>query len=123
MSQPFIKRGVPLKNLEQYVTGTGQVMWVHRQNEGCGFAGVPGYHCVIHAPSNHTMRGFPTHWRQDIELMERICPHGVGHPDPDAIAYTRRVFGEQAAAMLRVHGCCGCCSKGARVHGDQPLRR
>jgi hypothetical protein len=34
--------------------------------------------------------------------MERICPHGVGHPDPDHVFYTKRMTDT-------IHGCDGCC--------------
>lgn len=57
-----------------------------------------GEHCTIHNPSDHHMRGWPQHWRQDRGLMERICLHGVGHPDPDDINPDT------------VHGCDGCCA-------------
>jgi hypothetical protein len=64
-----------------------------------------GQYCVIHKPSDHKMRSFPLHWRADSRIMERICPHGIGHPDPDDLAYNRRIkrFG------LEIHGCCGVC--------------
>jgi hypothetical protein len=56
--------------------------------------------CPIHHLTDHPMRGFPQHWRGDRQMMERICPHGVGHPDPD----------DQSPD--RVHGCCWeqCCT-------------
>lgn len=41
--------------------------------------------------------------------MERICPCGVGHPDPDHLAYVR-TKSEMKADWQAVHGCCGCCS-------------
>ncbi len=53
--------------------------------------------CAIHNKSNHSMRHFPQHWRSDRGIIERICPHGIGHPDPD----------DQLANG--VHGCDGCC--------------
>jgi len=53
--------------------------------------------CTIHNPSQHLMLGFPQRWRQDRHFMERICPHGVGHPDPDDLIQDR------------THGCDGCC--------------
>ena len=56
-----------------------------------------GQPCVIHHPSDHHMRDWPLNWRQDRGLMERICPHGVGHPDPDDVNPDT------------VHGCDGCC--------------
>lgn len=88
----------------EYVTGTGQrILNVHAP-EAC--AGGP---CVIHAPSAHHMRDWPTHWRSDRGLMERICEHGTGHPDPDSLAFIRRSQGRSAARAEGIHGCCGCC--------------
>jgi hypothetical protein len=56
-----------------------------------------GEYCTIHNRSNHAMRTFPQLWRGDKGIMERICPHGIGHPDPDEIA------------IDTTHGCDGCC--------------
>jgi len=56
-----------------------------------------GQPCTIHNRSDHNMRHFPQHWRSDRRIMERICPHGVGHPDPDEIDPDT------------THGCDGCC--------------
>ena len=39
--------------------------------------------------------------------MERVCKHGVGHPDPDDAAYNDRT----GNGFLNVHGCDGCCQK------------
>ena len=58
--------------------------------------------CTIHNRSNHNMRSFPQSWRNDRKIMERICTHGVGHPDPDEF---RIISGEDSG----VHGCDGCC--------------
>ena len=69
-----------------------------------------GEYCCIHNPSAHVMVEFPLYWRDDRQLMERTCPHGVGHPDPDALDFQRRVRGERAAEVAGVHGCDGCCS-------------
>ena len=63
-----------------------------------------GEFCTLHNRSDHPMRGFPQQWRWDVALMERVCPHGVGHPDPDDIALTR-----SDGWAARVHGCDGCC--------------
>jgi hypothetical protein len=38
--------------------------------------------------------------------FERICPHGIGHPDPDDMAYWKSI-GEES---MGVHGCDGCCA-------------
>ena len=64
-----------------------------------------GRACVIHNPSDHPMRTWRKNWRADTGLMERICPtHGVGHPDPDDVAY----HVSQGRDWMSVHGCCGC---------------
>lgn len=62
-----------------------------------------GQPCPAHNPSKHHMRKWPVNYRIDRGITERICKHGVGHPDPDC---TR---GKKDS----VHGCDGCChSKG-----------
>ncbi|WP_169807239.1 hypothetical protein [Herbidospora cretacea] len=48
-------------------------------------------------------------WRSDRGLMERLCRHGVGHPDPDDIDRKRRARGDDFAWAEAVHGCDGCC--------------
>lgn len=65
-----------------------------------------GRPCVVHHPSDHRMREWALNWRDDRGLMERLCPHGTGHPDPDDMAY-------QASAgrsWQGVHDCDGCCT-------------
>lgn len=62
-----------------------------------------GEHCSIHNPSRHPLDTAPLHWRGHI--MERICPHRIGHPDPDDLAWRRRA-GRPANT---IHGCDGCC--------------
>lgn len=56
------------------------------------------------------MVDWPQHWRADRLLMERICKHGVGHPDPDDIAYKRIQHGDSVAESESIHGCDGCCA-------------
>lgn len=98
--------------LEEYTTGTGQKMQVHAHTEGCD------ERCVIHNPSDHPMKDFPTHWRGDRGLMERICPHGVGHPDPDDLAFKRNRYGESYAQTESIHGCDGCCHSPNEVNPE-----
>jgi hypothetical protein len=43
--------------------------------------------------------------------MERICEHGVGHPDPDHLDFVRHTKGGAAAETESVHGCDGCCAQ------------
>lgn len=89
--------------MEQYTTGTGQKLWVHERNESCD-AG-----CCVHNPSDSVLKDCPTHWRYDRGLMERICSHGVGHPDPDHMKFFESKCGKRAAYYEAVHGCDGCC--------------
>lgn len=87
-----------------------------------------GEFCCIHNPSDHHMNAWPLQLKMSGQ-MERTCPHGIGHPDPDSIAYFNRVeanrlqrsgpdeyprgFYEQQAdenlGWRGVHGCDGCC--------------
>lgn len=64
-----------------------------------------GSPCVLHNPSDHHMARWPTLWRGDKGLMERMCDHGVGHPDPDDMAF----HVSHGREFLGVHGCDGCC--------------
>lgn len=74
--------------------------WVHRWKTECRNG------CAIHAPSVHAMNSFPQFMRDDLSfLIERRCPHGVGHPDPDSLAY----FVKRGILGMSAHGCDGCC--------------
>lgn len=103
-----------------YTTGTRQVLTNVHPREMC-----EGHPCCIHAPSAHPLVNAPTHWSmghgwiddddgvdfwQRGEIMQRICPHGVFHPDPDDLTFIRETKGEEAAERLAEHECCGCCS-------------
>lgn len=71
----------------------GQVLvGVHQPDECCK------ERCAIHNQSDHHMKDWEQNWRPDKRMIERICPHGIGHPDPDD------------PATDRTHGCDGCCS-------------
>lgn len=89
---------------ELYVTGTGQQIEVHERKQDC-----LDYGCCIHNPSKCAKKIGVTHWREDRMLMERICEHGVGHPDPDGIAFRKRWWGYDYDPSGEVHGCDGCC--------------
>lgn len=91
--------------MEWYTTGTGQRILVHSRKDCSALIDNSLEGCVIHAPSHHIMAAFPTRWRDDRSLMERICPHGIGHPDPDDLAYKARGY----RRYIEVHGCDGCC--------------
>lgn len=59
-----------------------------------------GKWCCIHNPSPHHMIDWIQNWRSDRRIMERVCPHGVGHPDPDDPKATNY--------YEAIHGCDGC---------------
>lgn len=54
------------------------------------------------------MREWPTNFRADrFGLIERICSHGIGHPDPDSAAFIEQSGHDDPS----VHGCDGCCTE------------
>jgi hypothetical protein len=60
-----------------------------------------GQRCPLHNPSDHPLKDAPMRWRGDVGIIERTCPHGIDHPDPDDLRI-RSGFGG-------VHSCDGCC--------------
>lgn len=56
--------------------------------------------CPIHAPSKHLMANFKQRWKKDGSSIERVCDHGLGHPDPDDKVYKNKSV---------AHLCDGCC--------------
>jgi hypothetical protein len=81
--------------MSTYLTGTDQILLNVHEEDKC-----KEKHCVIHNPSDHVLRDAPTHWREDRRIMERMCEHGIGHPDPDNI---------NMRDVDWIHGCDGCC--------------
>lgn len=69
-----------------------------------------GPFCCIHSPSDHHMRNWPLNWRSDSSMMERLCRHGVGHPDPDDLEFRRWNWPKEMFDG-GIHGCDGCCVK------------
>lgn len=103
------------------VTGFGRVL-VHSP-ERCAQDPNP---CVLHSPSTHRMSDWPMVLRLDRGgLIERTCPHGMGHPDPDSLACQIRGYREtyddpredfswvgdpsEDFSWVGTHGCDGCC--------------
>ena len=81
-----------------------------------------GQRCVFHRPSLHSMLLWPINIRSCAfdsvpGLVERLCPHGVGHPDPDSAAYF-----ERSGTDASTHGCDGCCRQNAFVTNVKTLR-
>lgn len=59
----------------------------------------------------------PQHFRSDNGLMERICEHGIGHPDFDSLPYF-----EERGIDMSVHGCCGVCCRYDLLINSLPAR-
>jgi len=95
--------------MEKWTSGTDQKLLVHKR-ENC-----VGKICCIHKPTDHHMIDFPQNWRYDRGIMERICPCGVGHPDPDD-------FQIRHSLDNGIHGCCGCC-RTSQGKPNPPLSR
>jgi hypothetical protein len=77
---------------------------VHTADQ-CAGGDIP---CCIHSPSDHHMRHWEMNWRPDTRVMERMCRHGIGHPDPDHMAFVTSIDAE--LEWQGIHGCDGCCS-------------
>ena len=88
----------PLSSTHWFLENTETLMHCHEETL------CRGDFCTLHNRSDHHMRSFPQHWRADRGIMERICSHGVGHPDPDE-------FRVRAGWDDGVHGCDGCCAR------------
>ena len=61
--------------------------------------------CCVHSPSDHHMASWPQNWRADTRVMECTCPHHIGHPDPDHMAYIRSLTPEHSCIdeLLETH--------------------
>jgi hypothetical protein len=64
--------------------------------------------CPFHSPSKHHMIRWEKNIRYDRGcLVERICKHGIGHPDPDSLKWINKIGLKDSG----VHGCDGCCAR------------
>lgn len=87
-----------------------EVKWrVHKSNT-CGSA-----HCAIHNPSDHPLKNARIVLRHASPFsskphgfVERVCEHGIGHSDPDSVAF----YDSIGKTGHDVHGCDGCCTEG-----------
>jgi len=66
-------------NGSTYQVENGLLQNVHSA-ESCA-----GPRCPIHTWSDHHMTSWPQRWTD--AHMERVCTHGLGHPDPDDVIY------------------------------------
>lgn len=91
--------------LEEVFLSSGQKIMAHVRGD------CRGEYCAIHKPSPHDMVTWPLAWREDKGILERMCEHGIGHPDPDSLAFIKLTRGDKEATEYGVHGCDGCCKK------------
>ena len=72
-----------------------------------------GNRCIFHNPTQHKMRDWPMNLRTDAwasPLIERMCIHGIGHPDPDSVYFMdQNLSPEDKKYGYGIHGCDGCC--------------
>lgn len=85
--------GVPIEGTSMDRVQIGGITLMTHAADRC-----QGPRCPIHHPSDHHMRQWPANWRHDRRIIERVCEHGIGHPDPDD------------PTQDRTHGCDGCCA-------------
>lgn len=58
-------------------------------------------YCAIHCFSDHHMVDWLQNWHPSKRMIERVCEHGIGHPDPDDLSFNDK--------NLKLHMCDGCC--------------
>lgn len=63
-----------------------------------------GEWCSIHRPKPGVWDSWPLLWRSDTRIMERVCPHGCGHPAVEQLDH----WAATDQMYQAVHGCCGC---------------
>ena len=68
------------------------------------------YNTKTKKPSYYGLRPGPYGDSKDnlvlLLLLERRCPHGVSHPDPDSVVWLSSVYSN----AWGVHDCDGCCA-------------
>ena len=100
-SKPSVPPG-----MEEFKDASGRTWCVHAREKCSGT-------CTLHNPSDHPLNKAPILFRDgdlfDLKprgFAERLCEHGVGHSDPDSVAF----FASKGIEGLGIHGCDGCCS-------------
>ena len=79
-----------------------------------------GRGCAIHDhPSDHPLKNAPLNWRNDRGILERICEHGVGHPDYDSARYLDAI----GDSISNVHGCDLCCLSQVQVETTDKVKK
>lgn len=105
-----------MSSLNEFVLPDGRrLLGVHDGDQCSGL-------CVIHNPIDETDHTFewPLIWRTDRGIFERACPHGIGHPATEQIAFWNRSMSPEDAEAQRIHGCDGCCGDPLPELDDEP---
>lgn len=65
-------------------------------------------HCAIHGTASiHPLSMEPLIWDDDYQTVQRLCAHGIKHPDKDNVDYFEEIGG-----FPYVHNQCdGCCTE------------
>ncbi|GAA4363023.1 hypothetical protein GCM10023146_01940 [Nocardioides caricicola] len=88
-------------NDDMIFVANGVMTSVHTSDQCAGRA----YGCWVHEVLSHALSDAPVVFRDDKGTAERICEHGIGHPDPQDAAYWWHEHGRD----ITPHGCDGCC--------------
>jgi hypothetical protein len=97
---------------EEHTLESGQTLFTHTQGT------CYGPYCAIHNPMPGPWAEWPRLWREDRNILERVCPHGVGHPVAEM--YEWAITNGHGYSL--VHGCCGECVCSSRV-AKRPTER
>ncbi len=102
-------------NLTDYV-GSGGRTHTKEQCKASRKAGAPKG-CVLHRPTIHKLTGARQVLRAST-LIEDLCSHGVGHPNPDSAAYLNW---RDKTDHWGIHGCDGCCGPLPKRYADEDM--
>lgn len=82
-----------------------------------------GEWCPIHRPMPGPWSNWPRQWSDERDIMERVCPHGIGHPVAEMYQWAM----ERGRGFDLVHGCCSSCicspACGQASEHGRPYRR
>lgn len=70
--------------------------------------------CPFHKRSGHPLRSAPMAWRENLGRVDRVCPHGVIHPDTDSLGYLRKTHLWDTISIndpQHREDCDGCCGQ------------
>lgn len=94
---------------EWWVNGTQRFTNIHRTSS-CA-----GENCIVHTPSDcvANREDWAYVFRTDGRI-ERMCNHGIGHPDPDQARFLLTANADIYGEWIWIHACDGCCVEGEK---------